>query len=357
MKLLFVISAFSVGGTEVKIKNIANYLVENSLAEVDILCLSNVTKLKKELSPKIRFVVIDGTGGFREWLTCRKQINSFLLKNPNYDKTFWLNYYPILMAPKSKHRKIAMLNTSTVYGLSQKIKKHLAERNLKHFDKIILGNKSLSKALATRHPQTTSKISEIYNGVDINRYTYHPKQINTSKAMTLCMVAKLRPEKRHLDVLQSVTQLNEEGVDIKLLIVGGEHKSFVEYAESLEKYCKDNAIEHLVDFIGDTNSVNSYLLKADLFLIPSHETFSNAVLEAMACGTPVLGANIGGNAELIEDNETGYFHTYRDISNITERILEIHSNLEQLSLVSKNARQLIETKFSFEKMVSNYLQA
>ncbi|AXY02856.1 hypothetical protein D1115_17880 [Vibrio alfacsensis] len=77
MRILFVISAFNVGGTEVKIKNVANYLVMNKLADVDILCLSNHIILSNQLLPNVGFSSIDATGGF--WLSLPLNVKLKLL--------------------------------------------------------------------------------------------------------------------------------------------------------------------------------------------------------------------------------------------------------------------------------------
>ncbi|AXY02855.1 glycosyltransferase [Vibrio alfacsensis] len=234
---------------------------------------------------------------------------------------------PMAIATKNNTHQVAMLNSSNVFGLPSQIKKAIAVKNIPTFDKIIFGNQTLVDEFKHKHPKFSDRFSVLYNGVDIKKFPFNKSTPQQSELPVICMVAKLRPEKRHLDVLKAISNLNAKDFPVKLLAVGGIHLEFVEFADELKRFCVDNSIEHLVDFVGETKDVGQYLQASDLFLMPSHETFSNALLEAMAYGTPVLGADIGGTAEIIEDNQTGYLYQFSNVDNLTERLYEILQDL------------------------------
>ena len=96
---------------------------------------------------------------------------------------------------------------------------------------------------------------------------------------------------------------------------------------------------------------------ADVFVIPSLEdALPLTVLEAMACGTPVVGFDVGGIPDMIRDGETGYLVPKADafqLRNAIERLL-----LDSSSRVtfSENCRRLVETNFSLKKQADAYVR-
>jgi glycosyltransferase involved in cell wall biosynthesis len=124
-------------------------------------------------------------------------------------------------------------------------------------------------------------------------------------------------------------------------------------------------IERLVDTLGISDKlklvdwiphseVPSYLNKLRLLLLPSEsEGLPNIVLEAMACGTPVLAAPVGAIPDVIIHEETGFLLNNTTKTEIAEAIIQaLQSRL--LKEISKNARTLVEHAFSYESAVRRY---
>ena len=104
------------------------------------------------------------------------------------------------------------------------------------------------------------------------------------------------------EAIRAIAGLNDEmRKRVTLLVVGkGKPKAFLELAEKL------NVTENLV-FAGRQTKMRDYYIASDLLLYPSHyETFGNVILEACACGIPVLTTKMVGAAELIKDNKNGF---------------------------------------------------
>jgi len=109
-----------------------------------------------------------------------------------------------------------------------------------------------------------------------------------------------------------------------------------------------------VDFVGKKKHVDlpKYLQEADVFILPSlNEGMSNSVLEAMACGLPVIVTDVGGSAELVEGN--GIVVDKGSIIGLKNAIEKYIDNPELISCEGKKSRLLAE-KMSWENMADGY---
>ncbi|WP_347272951.1 glycosyltransferase [Candidatus Kuenenia sp.] len=108
--------------------------------------------------------------------------------------------------------------------------------------------------------------------------------------------------------------------------------------------------------VSDQKQLSIIYSMADLFVITSLEdNLPNTVLESMACGTPVVGFNIGGIPDMIEHKETGYLAKPKDIDDLTKGINWIISSSEETKLnLSKKCRKKVEELYALEIQANNY---
>lgn len=119
---------------------------------------------------------------------------------------------------------------------------------------------------------------------------------------------------------------------------------------------RNNDIFQKVELIGWIchDKVPDYLNELKLFVLPSYsEGLPTTVLEAMACGTPVLATPVGGVPDVIKDRETGFILGDNSPECITENVIRAleHQNLDE---IVKNARKLIEKEYTYEAAVGRY---
>jgi len=106
----------------------------------------------------------------------------------------------------------------------------------------------------------------------------------------------------------------------------------------------------VVKITGWVSDPETYLTKMRLLLLPSKsEGLPNVVLEAMACGTPILATPVGAIPDIIKEGETGFLLKSSDPRHIAERIIELLNKPDLLEKVSVNAYNYIRENFSFEK--------
>jgi glycosyltransferase involved in cell wall biosynthesis len=125
-----------------------------------------------------------------------------------------------------------------------------------------------------------------------------------------------------------------------------------EVREHLAKYNLNNK----VTFAGwiPHEKLQDSLNELKLLVVPSYtEGLPNIMLEAMACGTPVLATPVGGVPDVIEEGETGFLledNSPQAIAHGVSKVLH-HAHLAQVAL---NARRLIEEKFEFDASVERF---
>jgi len=205
----------------------------------------------------------------------------------------------------------------------------------------------------------SKKITTIVNGVDTHRF-FPGDRLSTRRqipvpeaALLLGIVGRFGPFKRHAMLLEAFSSLAESYPNLHLLIVGGGGNEEQNIAEKVRQHPQAGRI-HLVGF--QENPVPFYQ-SLDLLVVPSiNEGLSNAVLEAMACGVPVLANSACGNGDVITDQEDGFVADLSSVEKLQSQLFKHLSNPALLSVIGKKARQKAISAFSIDKMVSGYAE-
>jgi glycosyltransferase involved in cell wall biosynthesis len=184
------------------------------------------------------------------------------------------------------------------------------ERLMHRFTTIALGN---SKAVVHQlydEGFEPGKVGLIYNGIDLWPFQNLPPKQELREdlgfdqdALIFIIVANLIPYKGHLDLLNALAAIHAQlRKSWKLLCVGRDGGIL----SQLKSQARTLGIEEHVEFLGGRSDTPKLLAAADIGILCSHEEgFSNAILEGMAAGLPMVVTNVGGNAEAVEDMCTG----------------------------------------------------
>jgi glycosyltransferase involved in cell wall biosynthesis len=157
-------------------------------------------------------------------------------------------------------------------------------------------------------------------------------------------IGRLSKEKGIMNFIEAASRLLKERSDIDFIICGnGEMKA------EIESYIEDNELGDKMHLIGWVlhEDLPKYLNKMKLLVIPSYtEGLPNVMVEAMACGTPVLATDVGAIHDFIIENKTGFILPSNDPESISYKILYI-INCCDLRIISSNSRSLIEREFTY----------
>ncbi|OGP39016.1 MAG: hypothetical protein A2X93_07235, partial [Deltaproteobacteria bacterium GWC2_56_8] len=212
-------------------------------------------------------------------------------------------------------------------------KKHVwAYRALNRFyTRIISVSDAVKREIMRREWTPGGKIITVYNGVEIERYRQGAKGQGASLGIgrgkkVIGMLASLRPVKGHIHLVRAVAEVVRRNKDFQIVMVGYKDTDYYrEVKEEIERL----GLEDYFIFLGDRKDVPETLSSFDMMVLPSlSEGFSNAALEGMAAGKPVIATDCGGNPEAVIDNETGFLVPPADSHGLAGAILRLLDDAE-----------------------------
>ncbi|HET7656679.1 MAG TPA: N-acetyl-alpha-D-glucosaminyl L-malate synthase BshA [Bacillales bacterium] len=202
---------------------------------------------------------------------------------------------------------------------------------------------------------TEKPIETVYNFVDEDVYYKRDEpqlrqQLGISEDEKVFVhVSNFRAVKRVPDVVKVFAGVHEQ-VPAKLLLIGEGPESIV-----TRKLVKEKGLENDVKFLGNQKNVAEILSICDLKLLLSEkESFGLVLLEAMACGVPGLGTNIGGIPEVIVDGETGFLGEVGDVEDLTAKALKIVMDPGLHEKMSKKSIERVHHHFHSQQILKQY---
>lgn len=221
----------------------------------------------------------------------------------------------------------------------------------------------VADALKSRFPSpaTRRKIRVIHNGVDLSRF--RPAQGEGSdeprtggEALRIGTVGRVEEEKGTLFLLEAVRLLRSSGAEIRLQVAGGSPDPA--YFRRCRDFCREAGIDDRVEFLGPIPHPERFLRTIDVFVLPSSvgEAFPRAVLEAMACGLPVVAAAIGGVAEAVEEGRTGFLVPRARPEAMAERLGRLIEDAGLRLRMGRRGRRRAEALFGLERNTASTQQ-
>jgi len=167
------------------------------------------------------------------------------------------------------------------------------------------------------------------------------------RANVVSYVGRLHEEKGVLNLARAIPKVLAKRDDVTFIIIGegqleGELRSYVAAHALSKNVTLEGWIPH--------EELRDYLMRSKLLVLPSYtEGLPHAMLEAMACGTPVLATPVGAVPQVIRDKETGFLVRDNSPDRLAEAILETLAYVS-LGRVARNARALVESEFRYENV-------
>ena len=171
-------------------------------------------------------------------------------------------------------------------------------------------------------------------------------------------IGRMVPRKGVDNAIRGVARLARDfGVDTKLLVVGGNSDVpcplLTPEIGRLKAIAEDEGIAGQVVFTGRRSRelLKLYYSAADVFVTtPWYEPFGITPLEAMACGTPVVGADVGGIKYSVADGETGYLVPPNDAGALARRLADLYLTPERLTQFSRAGIRRVNAGFTWRRV-------
>lgn len=204
------------------------------------------------------------------------------------------------------------------------------------------------------HIRVNKPIKQIYNGIDTSKFrpvtadekARLPRMLGLPENTPFVgVVGRLDPIKDHACLFKAFQMLKTVFPKVQLLVVGDGPER-----ERLEKISVEG-----IRFLGRRDDIDQILPTLDVFVLPSkNEGISNTVLEAMACGLPVVASRVGGNPELIDNNENGMLFPSGDSETLAAIVQSYLQYPEIAKDHGKMARKSVISRFRTRDMVCAY---
>ena len=228
----------------------------------------------------------------------------------------------------------------------------LDKRILRGFDRVIGVSQGVANELQRHLP--ASKVVKIDNGIDFSRFdrrsANHVKQeLGLCERPVIGFVGRLTPEKGVSILLQAVQQLAHKGRSVDVIIIGDG-----EYGPALQGEAERLGIDEQIHFLGKRHDMPDLYAAMDIFVLPSFkEAFPMVVLEALACGIPVVATRVGDIPYML-NNSGGILVEPGDVSGLAMAILDIINDQKAARDVALRGRQRALERFSSAMMAQHY---
>jgi sugar transferase (PEP-CTERM/EpsH1 system associated) len=357
IRILHVLHAFSAGGLENGIVNIINGSPEHLVHELCLLSRSGefIDRLKR---PVVVHEMKKGSGnGFQIILQLRD-----LFRSRSVDVIHtrnWAAFDGVLAAcltPKpvlihGEHGR----DISDPHG--QVYRRNLARRLLAfRARKFVAVSKDLYRWLKQTVHIPSNKLTFIPNGVDTDRFS-PGRDVELRRELgidenefVVGTVGRLDPVKNHRGLIHAVQLLQGNGYPVRLVVVGDGP-----LRHQVEDFMQTGSLDPNALLLGYRPDVERFYRTFDVFVLNSFaEGMSNTLLEAMSSGLPIISTAVGGNVELLTDQQTGVLVEAGEDRALAAAIQNYVSLPAKGRMHGEAARQLAVQNFSIRYMIRQY---
>lgn len=353
------------GGSERFLRNLVNGLPQTRFAtSVVQLCeepppAARVHEASVAAGVKLEYLpcgAVYGPSGMRAYGILRRRVlhEGFHVIQSQHENADFIN----ALLPRGPLAAIRISNRRDT-GFLKSAKLRFASRLLNHrYDRILAPSAAILDAVAASEHASRDCMRCIPNGVDAMRFrpadTAERQHLRAQlgmahDALLIGCVADLFAVKRHIDLIDAFARVREAHPQAHLLLVGeGPLRG------AIESRAQARRVEDGVHLLGSRKDVDALLPALDVFALASDtEGLSNAILEAQACGLPVVTTHVGGNPDLVAD-DCGVLVPARDPDAMAEAIGALLRDPDLRGRMGAAARSRIVSDHSLESMTQAY---
>jgi glycosyltransferase involved in cell wall biosynthesis len=235
---------------------------------------------------------------------------------------------------------------------------------LANVSRVIAVSEAAARALRRQKIFPPSKIRVVHNGVDAAAWAEAERRARSAQRTegrptppdvpaplrvgTVGELSEVKDQETFLRAASLVAQAQGDGVEF--VLVGGEASA--EYRARLERLAAEGGLEGRAHMLGRREDVAEILPSFDVFVSTSQsEAFGLAVLEAMACGVPVVATATEGAREIVEDGATGTLVPVGDAEAVAAAVSALLADAALREAYGRSARLAAQTRFSLERMI------
>jgi glycosyltransferase involved in cell wall biosynthesis len=216
-------------------------------------------------------------------------------------------------------------------------------------DFIVCNSRLAAEVTAARSGLKKEKVTVIYNGIAFDETVEMVHPSIERNEVVIGLVARLVPLKGVTTLLKAFSEIYSKG-NVRLVIVG-DGPSRV----TLEEETLSLGIADKVNFLGERLDAKEIIKGFDIGVLTSeYEGLSNAIMEYMQAGKPVVASKVGGNPELVEDGVTGYLFDYGQADQLAKILNNLIATPDRRLEMGARGHNKIIKHFSINSMMNNW---
>lgn len=225
-----------------------------------------------------------------------------------------------------------------------------------------------ARAAVTAKIRPPHQVEWISNGVDVRRFKPFADTTPVRQKWGLMpgdrvvgFLGRMVREKGIVDLLRAMEIAAERTPGLVLLVAGDNKVANDRDTETdnlVRRYTDGKIARFKIVFTGFIDEVDEFMNALDLFCLPSYrEGMPRSIIEAMACGKPVVATNIRGSREEVVDGVTGFMTPLGDIQALADAIADTLANPEAAAKMGRQGRARAEEHFDEEKVLDREVAA
>jgi glycosyltransferase involved in cell wall biosynthesis len=289
------------------------------------------------------------------------------------------NFWMSAMVAMEVGRRLNIPYVITFHALGKVRKLHQQEADRFPPERVVIEEETARNAtrLIAECPQDRDDLIHLYNiseeQITIIPCGYNPTEffpVDKTFARTLLrleqdehillQLGRMVPRKGVDNAIRALRLLDNMKRKVRLLVVGGEAEnpdpSCCPEIARLTTLARDEGVADQVDFTGrkNRNMLKYYFSAADIFVTtPWYEPFGITPLESMACGTPVIGSNVGGIRYSVKDGVTGFLVPPKDPEALAERIRFLLANPLLIRKMRTSGIHRVQREFTWQRIAES----
>ena len=251
-------------------------------------------------------------------------------------------------------RKTHVPFVTTCHGFYSK---HFLSRVMGWGKLVIVASHIIGKRMRDDFGVPHHKIRLIHRGVNLEEFKWKPLESERlKKDIVIGMIGRITPIKGHALFLKAMARVTRVFPNIKIRIIGDASKP--QYKEELLMLTRRLGLTHAVEFLGTRYDIPELLGKMSILTAPSvgEEAFGRVVIEAGACGVPVIATRMGGLIDIIENEKDGLLVPPDDPASLAEAVIRLLKDPEFAQQLMVSLRKKVEKEFNLELMFQKTLE-
>ncbi|MFH1505316.1 MAG: glycosyltransferase [Candidatus Omnitrophota bacterium] len=215
---------------------------------------------------------------------------------------------------------------------------------------VICPSKIVARHMKINFGVSEEKIVIVNRWVDLDKFKFKDYQTR-KESNTIVSIGRISPTKGYEYLIEGLKKVVRFNPYIKLKIIGSADKSKEKYLRHLKALVNRFSLSYNVEFVGFKQDIENILKDARILVAPSviEESFGRVVIEAFACGVPVIASKIGGFEEVIENGRDGILAEPANSADISREILKILNEPEYAENLVNNARKKVEERYTMKE--------